>query len=137
MQFIQRKVTLNKCLKFKMPKVPKIVERAFSMIDSISNVQTAFFVFAAAATGAGIVASRFRTRSDRCGHCRRCLGFMGLLAPQIGQFLDERPAVVKEAFITGAQIVQSRLSVRGLNQAVFGTLTIAQVADFTRSTIPG
>jgi ArsR family metal-binding transcriptional regulator len=39
MQFIQRKVSLNKCLKFKMPKVPKIVERASSTIDLISNVQ--------------------------------------------------------------------------------------------------
>jgi hypothetical protein len=38
-QFIQRKVSLSKCLKFKMPKVPKIVERAFSTIDSISNEQ--------------------------------------------------------------------------------------------------
>ena len=37
MQFIQRKVSLNKCLKFKMPKVPKIVVRAFSTIDSIFN----------------------------------------------------------------------------------------------------
>ncbi len=39
MQFSQRKVSFNKCLKFKMPKVPKIVERAFSTIDLISNGQ--------------------------------------------------------------------------------------------------
>ncbi len=37
MQFIERKAAFSKCLKFKMPKVPKIVERAFSTIDSISN----------------------------------------------------------------------------------------------------
>ena len=39
MQFVQRKVSLIKCLKFKMPKVPKMVERAFSTIDLISNGQ--------------------------------------------------------------------------------------------------
>jgi len=39
MQFIQCKVSLNKCLKFKMPKVPKIVVRAFSTIDSILSEQ--------------------------------------------------------------------------------------------------
>jgi hypothetical protein len=40
MQFIQRKVSLNKCLNCaKMPKVPKFVERASSTIDLISNVQ--------------------------------------------------------------------------------------------------
>ena len=64
MQFIQCKVSLNKCLKFEMPKVPKIVERAFSTIDSI----TAFFVLASAAAGTGIVASGFWPGSDRCGH---------------------------------------------------------------------
>ncbi len=37
MQFIERKAVFSKCLKFKMPKVPKIVERAFSTIDSFSN----------------------------------------------------------------------------------------------------
>jgi hypothetical protein len=39
MQFIQRKVSLNKCQKLKMPKVPKIVERDFSTIDSLYNRQ--------------------------------------------------------------------------------------------------
>jgi hypothetical protein len=40
MQYIQCKVSLKKCLKFKMPKiVPKIVVRAFSTIDSILNGQ--------------------------------------------------------------------------------------------------
>jgi hypothetical protein len=37
MEFIEPKAVFHKCLKFKMPKVPKIVERAFSTIDSISN----------------------------------------------------------------------------------------------------
>jgi hypothetical protein len=39
MQVFQRNISLNKCLKFKMPKVPKIVERAFSTIDSIPKGQ--------------------------------------------------------------------------------------------------
>jgi hypothetical protein len=43
MQFNQREVSLNKCLKFEMPKVPKMVERAFSTIDLISNVQVNCF----------------------------------------------------------------------------------------------
>jgi hypothetical protein len=37
MQFIERKAAFSKCLKFEMPKVPKIVERAFSTVDSIPN----------------------------------------------------------------------------------------------------
>jgi hypothetical protein len=37
MEFIERKAVFHKCLKFKMPKVPKIVERAFSTIDSWCN----------------------------------------------------------------------------------------------------
>ena len=43
MYFTERKVAFSKCLKFKMPKLPKIVERAFSTIDSIFNSQWCTF----------------------------------------------------------------------------------------------
>src|SRR5262249_17231771 len=92
----------------------------------------------AAATRARIIAPYFRTGLRLRGLDELHEAFGRLPGtPQRGQLGDVRAAVGKEAFIAGAEVVETCFPIGGLDDAIFWSSSVTHSPDFAFPTIPG
>ena len=112
--------------------------RTCSAVGYVSGAQAALLVLAAAATRARIVAPHFRTglRLRGLDELHETFGWLPG-TPQRGQLGDVRAAGGEEAFIAGAEIVETGFPVWGLDDAVFRASPVTHGPDFAFSTIAG
>src|SRR5262245_47804871 len=97
----------------------------------VSGTQATLLVLTTTTTRARIVAPYFRTRFGlrSLDKLHQAFGWLSGTS-QCGQLVDVRAAVHKEAFIAGAQVVQSCFTVRGLDDTIFRASPVTHGADF-------
>src|SRR5712691_2943253 len=110
--------------------------RTCSAVGYVSGAQAALLVLAAAATRARVVAPHFRTGLDIRGLDQLHEAFGWLPGtPQRRHLSGVRAAVGEEAFIARTQVVQTRFTVWGLDDAIFRAAPVTHGPHFAFPTI--
>jgi hypothetical protein len=98
----------------------------------ISSIQAAFLVLSSASAWTGIVSPRFGTALGILGLHHLHQSLRGVTrASKSRQASHVWAAVLKEAFITGTQIVKTDLPIRGLQNSIFWAPSIAHGQNCT------
>ena len=102
------------------------------ILSFVSGDQATFLVLSAAPTWARIVASYFRTGLDIPGPYDLHQSFGWLPgASEIRQPGDVRQAVFEEALIAGTQVVETPVTLRCMEDAIFRTAPVTLGPDLT------